>query len=862
MTKPEPRVEITSDSVQEAIDSARSAAHAAGINPDGSAAVPVLRTSYAFNLTGLDDAPLIRSIDKEIESLGTKEHPVDASIIFSTKTAWVTADSTLSPEAVIGIFENYGIKAELTPASKHRQAELMESYERRRRMSQHRHSRNLFLGRLRENRRTQVEEEEIAAKRAAGFLNEEVIYKEQQPRDVLFTARALLTRTRLIISFLFTLPLMVLFYVQALQFPYWQWVCLALSIPVVTYGAWPFHRAALGGVRRGLSALDATSSVAIISAWLWSAASLVLTKAGDRDWHFQGQWLAARYARLGAGELFFDVACGITVLLLFGRLMSRRMTTTRTLAGLMSRTQEFPRMVTVTRKNPNGGGAITVEMPWKEICAGDDIVVPAGTVIPADGEVIGGKSRATVRFLSESLVRDIKVGNHVFAGCRNLEAEIKVRVTRAGSRTRLALMKRWMMDATRQEDQNAKLAIRSASFLVPSTITLAAITFGMWWFLSGNANTAFASALAMLASVCPVALALSTSLTMRMGLEKAARQGIFVRNADMLRVIDRLNAVIFNRVGTLTEEDMTVKTVSARSGENPDLILRVAAALVMESDHPVSRAIVRADREARDAGTKSEAVPSWIDVHNSSVDEDGAFCGIIEIPMEKSNGELEKAQVTARIWRPRDLSELDTCLVPAATAGGTPLIVSWKDQARGVITLQDKNKPDALDAIAAVENLGVRTIMLTRDTYPVARRFADNLGIDGVLAGIAPGKKPASVRSIHAAGETVAMVGDRSVTDSLRVADIGILIGSTADLEVNEADVVILGEDVMAIPNLIILARRVNLRARRNLAFTWAYHVIVLALAAFGLVHPMAATFVMIIVSLIVEFIARGKAEK
>ncbi|MDO4911402.1 MAG: HAD-IC family P-type ATPase [Corynebacterium sp.] len=855
------------DSVQEAINSARTAAHAAGINPDHVVdETPVLRTSYAFNLSGLKDASIIRTIEKEIESLGVSQvecdtKSVDATIIFSTKTAWVTAPSNVTPEAVGEIFANYEIEAHLTPASQHRQAELQETYERRRRMSEHRHSRNLLLGGLRAKHQDRVEQEQSLAQRKSGFLNQDHIYKERAPRDVLFTARALLTGTRLVVSFLFTLPVMLLFYNTELQFPYWQWVCLALSIPVVTYGAWPFHRAALGGVRRGMSALDASSSIAIISAWLWSAASLVITPAGDRDWHFQGQWLAERYARVSNGELFLDVACGITVLLLFGRLMSRRATTPHMLTELLDRAHLIPKMVTVVRKNPTGAGSVTMEIPVKEIRAGDDLVVPAGVVIPADGEVIGGKSTAKGGILTTVSMKEVKVGNHVFAGMVNLDEEIKLRVTRAGSRTRIAIMKRWLKEATHQEDHNARLAIRSASFLVPATISVAISTFGMWWFLSGNANTAFACALAVLASVCPVALALSTSLTMRLGVEKAARLGIFVRNADMLRTIDSLTAVIFNRVGTLTEEDMSVKTVVARKGENPDLVLRVAAALLMESDHSVSRAIVRADREARDAGTKSEAVPSWIEVHNSVVDENGAFCGIIEIPMERSDGDLEKVQVNARIWRPRDLSELDACLVPAATAGGTPLIVSWKGVARGVITLSDKNKPEALDAIAAVENLGVRTIMITRDTYPVARRFADNLGISGVLAGIAPGKKAASVRSIHAGGDVVAMVGDSSISDCLRVADIGILIGGTADLENDDADVVILSEDVMAIPNLMILARRANKRARRNISFTWAYNGIVVGLSAFGLLHPMAATVLMIIASLVVEYAAFGRED-
>jgi cation-transporting P family ATPase len=353
--------------------------------------------------------------------------------------------------------------------------------------------------------------------------------------------------------------------------------------------------------------------------------------------------------------------------------------------------------------------------------------------------------------------------------------------------------------------------------------------------------------------VAPVALALSTSLAMRFGIEKSARRGVLVRNGDTMRELVDVNAIIFNRVGTLSQGDMTVETVTAARGENPELVLRVAGALAMESRHPVSRALVRASREARDAGTGGEEVPHWIDVSHAHITKDGSYTGLIEIPLKNGDGDIEMRQVDATLWRPRDLSSLEGKLATAATSGGTPLVVSWKHKPRGVITLYDSVKDDAANAVADLEKMGVETVMLSRDTYPVARRFADNLGISKVLAGIALGKKEIAVRSVHARGANVALVGETSVLDCMRVADVGILMGNPESLGFAEADVVVLRDDVSSIPELFGLARRVTAVADRNIMFAWVYNVVAMSLSVMGVVHPMAATIMMIGSSLVIE---------
>lgn len=180
-------------------------------------------------------------------------------------------------------------------------------------------------------------------------------------------------------------------------------------------------------------------------------------------------------------------------------------------------------------------------------------------------------------------------------------------------------------------------------------------------------------------------------------------------------------------------------------------------------------------------------------------------------------------------------------------------MVSWRGKPRGVITLLDKVKDDAVEAVAELESMGVDTVMLTRDTYPVARRFADNLGISNVLAGIGPTRKEATVRSVHARGATVALIGDASVLSSLRVADVGVLVGADT-LDFPEADVVLLRDDVMAVVDMLTISRKVSALADQNIVLSWVYNVVAMVLSAAGLVHPMAATMMMIGSSLLIEY--------
>lgn len=841
------------DQVASALEDARAAARAVGFNVDsGKLQIDEDRpkVSYAFELEGLTSAPDIAVIEAALEAVPG----VRARIVFPKATAWITAPDTVDPDELAAVIEGFDVRATLTDASLRRRYMHPDPTDRPSRRPR----------RLPWKYRRHLEDEERHLERArrAGFLGDSEdrlrLAESAQPRDLLFTARDLLTPRRLLVCVVLAVPVLLMSYFRELQFGGWQWLTLGLSLPVVTWGAWPFHRAMVGGARRGLTALDAASSVAIIAATIWSVVMLLFTSAGDMGWQSQPQWFAFQHQRIADGELFLDVACGMTMLLLAGRLL-----TMRTRVSLLEEMEEHrPRShhpVEVVPRHRTAGGV--EKLPLQEINVGDDIIINAGELIPVDGKVVGGSctiNRGLINTGGRDLER-VKVNSYVYAGSRNLDGRIKVRVVHTGHRTRLAAIHRWVSDANIKQHRSTLLSTRTAAMLIPAALGLAALDFVLWVLIAGNFNAAFATSLAVLASVAPVALALSPALAIRHGIEAAVRNGILIRDGATVRSTEMIDTVVFNRVGTLAGADMVVESVTAARGENPELVLRIAGALAMESDHPVSQALVRAAREARDTGAGGEDIPHWIDVAHAEIDAEGNFTGLVELPGVASDGTVTRTQVEAVLWRPRTMSDLGGRLAAAVVSGGTPLIVRWKGKDRGVISLHDSVKDDAEEAVEQLEDMGIETVMLTRDTYPVARRYADRIGVSQVLAGIAPARKPHTVRSIHTQGATVGMVGDSSVLPTLRVADIGILMGDDDETDHitlsghDGVDIIVLRRDVSAIPQLIAQSRRVCRIIDQNIIFAWGYNAVALLASVAGVLHPMAATVLMLGSSLLIE---------
>lgn len=836
------------DELEISISQARDAALAAGINPDGISGsdddgYTRSNASYAFDLEGIKDGPQLGVIEAALEAIPG----VAAHFVYTTCTAWVTAPVELDPQRLVDVIGEFGVRATMTESTLRRHLIRRQGIERR---SPRRSTRGMS-GRIR--RRRQHAKQDLTAAREAGFARRTV--RETSSNDVLFTSRELVTPARLAVAVLFSIPVIVLSYLPELQFDGWQWICFVLATPVALWCAWPFHRAMAGGVRRGMSALDGASSIAVLVAYIWSIGALLFTPAGDIGWISSGGWMPTR--RGSEVEIFLDVACGVTLLLLVGRSNTKRIG--ESLVGRMQRvTPASEQPYRVTRRGKQNPEIL----PLSEINRGDDIELRRGDIVPLDGEVVGGSARLSHLLIDAPFTPAVTVGDHVAAGSVIQHGSVKVRAQRTGHATHWAAVSRWVSDASKRQNAATMLSTKSASMLIPAAYVIAVVDFSMWLLLTGDYNAAFSTALAILAVVAPVALAISPALATRNGIEAAARNGILVRDGAALRRLDDVDTVVFNRVGTIVEPEMTVETVTAARGEETDFVLLVAAALVVDSNHPAARAIVEAAREA-----KSFGLPWRVEVESAQMLPDGGCEGKVVVRPSAVSEDPDEDQTTsldATLWRPTNLSQLTGRLALAATTGGTPVIVRWKGKDRGVITLHDSAKFDAISAIDRLESMGATTVMLTRDTYPVARRFADMLGITSVLAGITAQDKPGAVRQLHTRGANVLMVGNASVMDTIAVADVGVLYAEDEFFDMGfkrtemAADALLMRDDVSAVPQLLEHGRRVSRIIDTNMLLAGVYNAVAVTLAASGVLPPMGATLLMLGSSLIIEYRSVG----
>lgn len=811
-------LEKSENAIKAAVDAARDLdverRHAGLLNDEDE---EKLYHSFTLELDGLEDAVHAGDIEKMLSDVDG----VTARIVYGDpSTAWVSAPSSMSVDHIISILQASGVSAVKKLGSVYRQVIESEAEQERKERKRRRHRRH-----------------------NESFLSRHPFrVKKPDNMEALFTARALITKLRLIVAVALSVPVVAIALFPRLQFPYWQWVSAGLALPVVSYCAWPFHRAAVGGLRRKMAALDSATSLAVAVAYVWSVATVVFMRP-QGDWTSPPKWLVFQHQP----QVFFDVACGATTLVLLGRLLSRR-NRLHSMELLSTHNVDSGMMVTVIRRTADGPRKQSVSAA--ELHPGEDILVAPGDIIPVDGVVVGGSSLISPGPVSGHSNRTVvKVNSHIYAGGRNMGDTLKIRVDRSGHTTRLAAMHRWVEECDYAEHMATRTATRSASLLVPWAIVLAVMCFLNWFLIMKDAAGALAASLAVLTGVGPVSLAISTTLASRLGLARAISRGILFRDEQVMWDLGECDMLLFNRVGTLTTGNMKVESVTAAEGENADLILRVAGALAMESEHGVSRALVKAARESRDLGAGGSSVPHWIEVTGEQITDNGSFIGTVDIPIR---GEM--SSVKAALWRPRDLSELkDDRLAMAAISGGTPLVVSWKNKNRGVITVIDATKDDAAEAIEQLEDMGIETGMLSRDTYPVAKKSADSLGMSLVLAGIAPSRKGAAVRSMHREGYSVALVGDRDLMKYLAVADVGILVGAADCLDTVDASVVILRDEVRAVPDAVNLATKVRRVGKGNMNFSRAYNTFALVGGALSIINPLVSTLLMLLGSTVIE---------
>jgi Cu2+-exporting ATPase len=565
---------------------------------------------------------------------------------------------------------------------------------------------------------------------------------------------------------------------------------LILSLPVVFYSAWIFFDGAYRALRARTLDMMVLVAVAVAAGWLYSV-GVTLT---------------------GGGEVFYEAATVLTAFVLLGHWFEMRARggandAIRTLLELA------PPKAIVIRDGRE------VEVPTSEVAVGDLLLVRPGAKIPVDGAVEDGESEVDESMVTgESLPVPKQPGSEVIGASVNVSGSLRVRATKVGADTALAQIVALVQEAQNSKAPGQRLADRAAFWLVLVALIGGTLTFAVWLLAGAGVQTALLFAITVVVITCPDALGLATPTAIMVGTGLGAKRGVLFKNATALETAARVDTVVMDKTGTLTRGEPEVTDVITADHQDTLRVLALVAAVERESEHPLAAAVVRhADgRQApRLAATGFRSVAG----HGALADVDGQR---VIVGNRKLMAELDV-----------DLGGLAARRDELADTGRTAVFAAVDGQAVAVIGMADAPRDTASAAVAALHGAGVRVVMLTGDNQATARRIADQLGIDEVIAEVLPGDKAAKVAELQQTGRRVAMVGD-GVNDApaLAQADVGIAIGAGTDVAIETADIVLMRSDPLDVPTALRIGRGTLRKMRQNLGWAIGYNTIALPIAA------------------------------
>ena len=631
-------------------------------------------------------------------------------------------------------------------------------------------------------------------------------------------------RNRLIISASMTLPVMVLSMVPPFQFLYWQWVVFALAVPVATWGAWPFHRAAAINARHGVATMDTLISVGVGAALGWSLYALFFGGAG-----MPGMTMTLElFGQPGEGshEIYLEVAAAVTTFMLLGRYLEHRAKRDAG-AALRALMESGAKEATVLRDG------VEKLLPLAMVKQGDVMVVRPGERVPTDGEIVEGAAAIDTSMMTgESVPVEATVGDSVLGGTINTSGLLKVRATRVGDDTELARMAKLVERAQTGKSDAQRLADRISAVFVPIVIVVAIVTFAAWMIFAGSLTIAFQAAVATLIIACPCALGLATPTALLVGTGRGAQLGLLISGPEVLEHSRSIDMVVLDKTGTLTTGNMRALAVHAEVGHSNDEVLGRAAAVEAGSEHPLARAIVDKARE------ESISIPQATGFSTEAGFGASATIGGESVAVGRPAWLESQGFVLS--------SELQKHLDELHLTGNTVVGVASGRTVVGLIQIADTLKESSAEAIATLQSLGLTTVMATGDHESVATAIAQSVGIDRVEAGLTPEGKADLIVRLQAEGHQVAMVGD-GINDApaLATANLGIAMGTGTDSAMSAGDLTITRGDLIGVADGIRLARKTLGTIRGNLFWAFAYNVAAIPLAVAAVLNPVVAGLAM-----------------
>ena len=610
-------------------------------------------------------------------------------------------------------------------------------------------------------------------------------------------------RPKLYIAVALTVPVLILSMGEMLwphAFHGWPtglngWLQFALTTPVFLWAGAPFIRRWWKSIRELDPNMFTLTVTGTSAAYFYSTATLVFEP------YFPSEFRGAHGL-----PLYFEAASFITTIVLLGQIIEQRAhaRTDEAIRGLMKLT---PR--TAHRINEHGEEE---DVPVDQIQPGDTLRVRPGENLPVDGVLLKGSAEIDESMLTGEPLPVAKTeGDQVSAGTLNTTGSFSYRAERIGADTLLAQIVLLVEEATESEAPIARLADRVSAWFVPGVLAVAIVTFFTWGFIGGERGWLFGllNAVAVLIIACPCALGLATPVSLVTGIGRGAQAGVLVKNAAALETLAGIDTLLIDKTGTLTEGRPEVVGLYPTEGTSDEDLLKHAAAVETDSEHPLARAIVQAAKQ------RSLAIPTAHDFKAEAGQGVTAQVGEHTIFVGRAPAERTTQQAFA-----------------------TLVIVKSGDRELGTIELADKIKATTPAAVRDLQSLGLRVIMVSGDREAAARAIAEKLELDGFHAGVTPEGKQRLVREHRAKGERIVFAGDGlNDAPALAAADVGIAMGTGTDVAMNSAGLVLVKGDLQALTRAVHLSRATIRNIRQNLFWAFAYNFAGLPLAA-GLLYP------------------------
>ena len=586
-----------------------------------------------------------------------------------------------------------------------------------------------------------------------------------------------------------------------------------LASPVQFWAGSQFYRSAWSAVRLGTSNMNTLIAIGTSAAYFYSVAVTILRPMFEESLVFTSAAIGGNHS----SGTYFDVAAAIIGLVLMGRwLESRARSKTSDSINQLMNLQPTSALV-----SKNG---VNVETNISGVVTGDCITLRPGERVPVDGIVIEGTTAIDESMLTgEPFPIEKQIGDKLYTGTINGIGSVTFKASQIGSETVLAGIVRMVQKAQSSRAPIEHLVDHITSRFVPVVMVIALLVFVTWSFLAPDPAmvNALLMAVAVLIIACPCALGLATPTAIVVGMGRGASKGVLIRNADALQRTHKIDTVVFDKTGTITEGKPSVSSITTFEVEENDL-LRFAAAVEINSEHPMATAILA---EAR---IKNLEIP---DATNAKIRPGQGISATVE-------GSIISVGNAAFVFEKKSADEVRKANAAVTESGNTVLWVSKDEEVLGFLGVSDAVKLEAAEAIEKLHSRGINTVMLSGDNKQSADKVAKLVGIKQVIASLLPEGKTSAITTLQQSGKTVAMVGD-GINDAaaLATANVGVAIGTGTDIAIEAADVTITSGDLRFIDDLIHLSRSTMKNIKQNLFWAFFYNIMLIPVAA-GILYP------------------------